>query len=71
MAESTTASASTPAGSGHLHRTLTLWPIVFFGLTYITPFIVLTTFGDLAAASSGQKRQDVAVHPNIAAHQSL
>src|SRR5699024_103893 len=29
------------------------WPIVFFGLTYITPFIVLTTFGVFSAASNG------------------
>lgn len=36
-----------------LDRSLTLWPIVFFGLAYITPFIVLTTFGVFSEASSG------------------
>ena len=30
-----------------LERTVTLWPMVLFGLAYITPFIVLTTFGAL------------------------
>lgn len=46
--------ATKAAGEGtHLKRTLTLWPIVFFGLTYITPFIVLTTFGVFSEASNG------------------
>jgi amino acid transporter len=39
--------------SGQLQRSLTLWPIVLFGLAYITPFIVLTTFGVFSAASNG------------------
>jgi amino acid transporter len=36
-----------------LQRTLTLWPIVLFGVAYITPFIVLTTFGVFSATSKG------------------
>ena len=36
-----------------LDSSLTLWPIVFFGLAYITPFIVLTTFGVFSEASNG------------------
>jgi len=36
-----------------LDRSLTLWPIVLFGLAYITPFIVLTTFGVFSEASNG------------------
>lgn len=39
--------------SQRLERTLTLWPIVLFGLAYITPFIVLTTFGVFSEASNG------------------
>ena len=37
----------------HLARTLTLWPLVLFGIAYITPFIVLTTFGVFSEASNG------------------
>ena len=36
-----------------LERTITLWPLVLFGIAYITPFIVLTTFGVFSEASSG------------------
>jgi len=36
-----------------LKRTLTLWPLVLFGVGYITPIIVLGTFGILAQASGG------------------
>jgi len=36
-----------------LQRTLTLWPLVLFGVGYITPIIVLGTFGILAQASGG------------------
>lgn len=36
-----------------LERGLTLWPIVLFGLAYITPFIVLTTFGVFSEVSKG------------------
>ncbi|WP_137121696.1 APC family permease [Segeticoccus rhizosphaerae] len=36
-----------------LERSLTLWPIVLFGIAYITPFIVLTTFGVFSAVSHG------------------
>ncbi len=38
---------------GRLERTVTLWPIVLFGIAYITPFIVLTTFGVFSEASNG------------------
>lgn len=34
-----------------LERTVTLWPMVLFGLAYITPFIVLTTFGAFSEVS--------------------
>ena len=44
---------TTPVSGGGLQRSLTLWPIVLFGLAYITPFIVLTTFGVFSAASNG------------------
>jgi amino acid transporter len=37
----------------HLSRTITLWPLVLFGIAYITPFIVLTTFGVFSEASNG------------------
>jgi amino acid transporter len=37
----------------HLARTVTLWPLVLFGIAYITPFIVLTTFGVFSEASNG------------------
>jgi putrescine importer len=37
----------------HLERTITLWPLVLFGIAYITPFIVLTTFGVFSEASNG------------------
>lgn len=53
MAETTTANKNAVVIDTDLSRTLTLWPIVFFGLTYITPFIVLTTFGVFSAASNG------------------
>jgi amino acid transporter len=36
-----------------LERTITLWPLVLFGIAYITPFIVLTTFGVFSEASNG------------------
>lgn len=36
-----------------LDRTITLWPLVLFGIAYITPFIVLTTFGVFSEASKG------------------
>ena len=42
-----------PVTEQRLERTLTLWPIVLFGIAYITPFIVLTTFGVFSAASNG------------------
>lgn len=45
--------STSTAETTHLRRTLTLWPIIFFGLTYITPFIVLTTFGVFSEASNG------------------
>jgi amino acid transporter len=38
---------------GHLSRTVTFWPIVLFGIAYITPFIALTTFGVFSEASDG------------------
>lgn len=38
---------------GHLAPTITLWPLVLFGIAYITPFIVLTTFGVFSEASNG------------------
>ncbi len=34
-------------------RTITLWPLVLFGIAYVSPFIVLTTFGVFSAASNG------------------
>src|SRR6266480_2746955 len=36
-----------------LERTITLWPLVLFGIAYITPFIVLTPFGVFYEASNG------------------
>jgi len=36
-----------------LKRTLTLWPLVLFGIGLITPIIVLGTFGILSEASGG------------------
>ena len=36
-----------------LARTITLWPLVLFGIAYVTPFIVLTTFGVFSEASNG------------------
>jgi putrescine importer len=42
-----------PAEQGHLHRTVTLWPMILFGLAYISPFIVLTTFGAFSEISGG------------------
>lgn len=41
------------ADKQHLERTITLWPLVLFGIAYITPFIVLTTFGVFSEASNG------------------
>lgn len=41
--------SSTP----RLARTITLWPLVLFGIAYVTPFIVLTTFGVFSEASNG------------------
>jgi putrescine importer len=40
-------------GERHLERTVTLWPLVLFGIAYVTPFIVLTTFGVFSEASNG------------------
>jgi putrescine importer len=42
-----------PVQEGRLERTVTLWPIVLFGIAYITPFIVLTTFGVFSEAAEG------------------
>lgn len=42
-----------PVEDGRLERTVTLWPIVLFGLAYITPFIVLTTFGVFSEVAEG------------------
>lgn len=39
--------------SQRLDRALTLWPIVLFGLAYITPIIVITIFGIVSEASAG------------------
>lgn len=39
--------------TNHLTRTITLWPLVLFGIAYIAPFIVLITFGIFSAASHG------------------
>lgn len=36
-----------------LTRTLTLWPLIVMGLAYMTPLIVLGTFGIIAEASNG------------------
>lgn len=36
-----------------LDRVLTLWPIIIFGLAYMTPLIVLATFGLIASHSKG------------------
>src|SRR5660397_100813 len=36
-----------------LTRTLTLWPLIVMGLAYMTPLIVLGTFGIIAEASKG------------------
>lgn len=41
------------SGEDHLSRRLTLMPLVLFGIAYITPFIVLTTFGVFSEASNG------------------
>jgi putrescine importer len=45
----------------HLARTVTLWPLVLFGIAYITPFIVLTTFGVFSEASNGTLATSYAV----------
>jgi putrescine importer len=45
----------------HLARTITLWPLVLFGIAYITPFIVLTTFGVFSEASNGTLATSYAV----------
>lgn len=45
--------ASGSQAQPRLERQLTLWPIVLFGVAYITPFIVLTTFGVFSEASNG------------------
>ena len=42
-----------PVQEGRLERTVTLWPIVLFGIAYITPFIALTTFGVFSEAANG------------------
>lgn len=39
--------------SQRLERTVTLWPLVLFGIAYTTPFIALTTFGVFSEASNG------------------
>jgi len=36
-----------------LKRVLTLWPIILFGLAYMTPLIVLGTFGVVASTTKG------------------
>lgn len=36
-----------------LDRVLTLWPVIIFGLAYMTPLIVLGTFGVVASVSQG------------------
>lgn len=41
------------AAGSRLRRTITFWPLVLFGLAYIGPFIVLTTFGVFSEASDG------------------
>jgi amino acid transporter len=41
------------SGEVKLERTLGLWSVVLFGLAYMTPMIVLGTFGPLAQASQG------------------
>lgn len=40
-----------PSTQPRLTRTLTLGPVVLFGLAYMAPMIVLGTFGELAASS--------------------
>lgn len=50
----TEAQQSTEASQGRtLTRSLTLRPVVLFGLAYLAPMIVLGTFGVLAEATSG------------------
>lgn len=49
---STQASTSQP-GQQDLERQLTLFPLLLFGIAYVTPFIVLTTFGIFSEASNG------------------
>ena len=44
---------STGKGEPHLTRTLTLRPVVLFGLAYLAPMIVLGTFGVLAETTHG------------------
>ena len=44
---------STGKGEPHLTRTLTLRPVVLFGLAYLAPMIVLGTFGVLADTTHG------------------
>ncbi len=34
-------------------QTITLWPLVLFGIAYVSPFIVLTTLGVSPAAING------------------
>lgn len=46
---------------GHLSRTLGFWPIVLFGIAYITPFIALTTFGVFSEVSDGTLATSYAV----------
>ena len=56
--------ADQPAPGGesrHLERTVTLWPIVLFGIAYVTPFIVLTTFGVFSEVSNGTVATSYAV----------
>ncbi len=45
--------SSTDTSSASLTRTLTLRPVVLFGLAYLAPMIVLGTFGVLADATQG------------------
>lgn len=57
----TDATATSTAQRADLQRTLTLWPIVLFGVAYITPFIVLTTFGVFSAVSNGTLASSYAI----------
>lgn len=45
--------AAEPGTGRTLDRQLTLLPLLLFGIAYVTPFIVLTTFGIFSEASNG------------------